>query len=65
VVLLSHVSAVGAVGVPVRAGEARLALRERAEVSAVEIGLLRSEVLSTLASHTAVLSRVCHVLSHL
>ena len=51
-VSLSVVSGVGAVGSPVNIGEARLALRARAVVSAVEIGLLRSEVLSTLARPT-------------
>jgi hypothetical protein len=49
-VVLVPAAAVGAVGVPVSAGEAKLALRSSAVWVAVLIGLFRSEVLSTLPS---------------
>ena len=47
-------AAVGAVGVPVNAGEASGALKSSAVCVAVETGLLASEVLSTLPSPTCV-----------
>ena len=50
--------AVGAAGVPVRVGDARLALRLSAVCCAVETGLLASDVLSTLPRPTSPLTRV-------
>ena len=64
VVPLSEVRGVGAAGTPEKEGDARLDLRLSAVCWRVDTGLFTSEVLSTFASHTAVLSRVCHVLSH-
>ena len=45
-------AAVGAIGVPVKVGEAKVAFKSNADWVAVEIGLLRSEVLSTLPRPT-------------
>jgi hypothetical protein len=53
-VLLVPANAVGAVGVPVNVGEARLALRSNAVWVAVDTGLLASEVLSTFPRPTCV-----------
>ena len=61
-VVLVPAPAVGAVGVPVRAGEARSALRLSAVCCAVLTGLPASVVLSTLANPTAVLSSVAQTL---
>ena len=50
--------AVGAVGVPVRAGDTRLAFKSNADCCAVDIGLFRSEVLSTLLRPTSAFTKV-------
>src|SRR5262245_46981525 len=62
-VSLSPAVGVGAVGLPVKAGEAIFALSAMAVACAVESGLLASLVLSTLPNPTAALFSGCHDLS--
>ncbi len=52
-VVLVPNAAVGAAGVPVKVGEASGDLRSNADCVAVEIGLLASDVLSTLPRPTS------------